>query len=51
MASIQSLPLPKDVTLPYFSYGLLKPGELAHKQIARFVDGRPVDATVAAGGS
>lgn len=32
------LPLPHDVDLPLFAYGLLQPGELAHEQIALFVE-------------
>lgn len=32
------LPFPHDADLPFFVYGLLQPGELAHEQIARFVE-------------
>lgn len=32
------MPLPRDVERPLFVYGLLQPGELAHEQIAPFVE-------------
>ena len=47
MAGSRPLPLPDDTDLPLFVYGLLKPGELAYKQVEPFVDGRPEDAEVA----
>ena len=44
---ITTLALPNDVTRPYFAYGLFKPGELAHRQVADFLDGVPVPDCVA----
>jgi hypothetical protein len=35
------LSLPADLTLPFFSYGLFKPGELPYRQIEEFGDPRP----------
>ena len=32
---------PADMSLPYFDYGLFKPGELPFKQIEKFLDGDP----------
>jgi hypothetical protein len=39
--SPRTLSLPPDPTLPFFSYGLFKPGELPYRQIAQFVASRP----------
>ena len=40
----RTLELPRHTDLPYFAYGLFKPGELAHTQLEPFVD--PVKAQV-----
>lgn len=45
----EPLPLPRHTNLPFFAYGLLKPGELAYGQIERFVDEEPIKSTVAGG--
>lgn len=37
---------PKRTDLPYFAYGLFKPGELAYGQIADFLEGAPVEEQV-----
>ena len=42
----QSLALPERTDLPYFAYGLFKPGELAYGQIESLLDGGPVEARV-----
>jgi gamma-glutamylcyclotransferase (GGCT)/AIG2-like uncharacterized protein YtfP len=41
-----TLGLPEYTDLPYFAYGLFKPGELAHGQVDAFLDGVPVEAWV-----
>ena len=38
---------PVRIDLPYFSYGLFKPGEIAHGQIEPLLDGEPVETAVA----
>lgn len=42
----QLLKLPERIDLPYFAYGLFKPGELAYGQLESLVDGAPVKAEV-----
>jgi hypothetical protein len=42
----QSLGLPKRTDLPYFAYGLFKPGELAYSQLESLVEGDPTEAVV-----
>jgi hypothetical protein len=42
----EQLDLPQHLNLPYFTYGLFKPGELAHAQIAPCINGVPVEARV-----
>jgi gamma-glutamylcyclotransferase (GGCT)/AIG2-like uncharacterized protein YtfP len=42
----QTLGLPEHTDLPYFAYGLFKPGELAHGQVDALLDGVPVEAWV-----
>lgn len=37
----KKMELPQNTELPYFAYGLFKPGELAYKQIKEFVDEKP----------
>jgi hypothetical protein len=46
VVSAHALGPPPDIALPFFSYGLFKPGELPYRQIERFVDGSPVAGTV-----
>jgi hypothetical protein len=46
MSSKHPLPAPDDVTLPFFSYGVFKPGEFAYRQLESLVDDRPESATV-----
>lgn len=41
------LPLPNDPSLPLFTYGSLKPGQLAHHQIESYVSSADSDAYVA----
>jgi hypothetical protein len=38
--------VPDDATLPYFAYGLFKPGEPLYRYIQDVVDGTPTSATV-----
>ncbi len=38
--------LPNNINLPYFAYGLFKPGELAYPKIKNFVEGAPKKFTV-----
>ncbi len=38
---------PERTDLPYFAYGLFKPGELAYGQIEHFLEGAPVEEQVA----
>ena len=33
--------LPDNLNLPYFAYGLFKPGELAYQKVKKFVEGTP----------
>ena len=35
--NVTRLPLPPDMSMPLFTYGSLKPGELAHYQIEDYV--------------
>ena len=34
----RTLELPDDINLPFFAYGIFKPGQIAHPKIKRFVD-------------
>ena len=34
----RTLELPEDINLPFFAYGIFKPGQIAHPKIKRFVD-------------
>jgi gamma-glutamylcyclotransferase (GGCT)/AIG2-like uncharacterized protein YtfP len=43
---VRALPLPPDVSKPLFSYGSLKPGELAHEQIEQYVSSADRDAYI-----
>lgn len=38
----EALDLPRRTDLPYFAYGLFKPGELAHRQVEPLLNGDPV---------
>lgn len=38
--------LPENTNLPFFAYGLFKPGELAHRQIKDYIDGNHKKALI-----
>jgi hypothetical protein len=38
--------VPGDTTLPYFAYGLFRPGEPLHRYIQDLLDGAPIAATI-----
>jgi hypothetical protein len=40
------IPLPRDISLPFFAYGSLKPGEPAHHQIEGFLAETPSEAVI-----
>lgn len=42
----ETLSSPQRTDLPYFAYGLFKPGELAHQHIEPLLDGDPVPARI-----
>lgn len=44
--SSSNLSLPDQTDLPYFVYGLLQPGEIAHAQIESLLEGEPVEDEV-----
>lgn len=46
LSTQRTLELPERTNLPYFAYGLFKPGELAYGQLASMVEGNPVEMGV-----
>lgn len=43
---INHVGMPDDLDLPFFAYGIFKPGQIAFNQIRRFTNGRPIEMDV-----
>lgn len=44
--NINHVGVPSDKTLPFFTYGIFKPGQIAYGRIKRYVDGEPIEYDV-----
>ena len=43
---INHVGMPDDINMPFFAYGIFKPGQIAYNQIRKFSNGKPIELDV-----